>query len=47
MNGKYNPIPPTFSTEIRELLESLLDRNPETRPDIDAVLKTPIINQKV
>ena len=43
IRGAYNPIPATFSPEIRLLVKQMLDLRPESRPDVNKILNTPLI----
>ena len=37
------PIPPHFSQGLRDIISSMLKRNPEERPNIENIMATPIM----
>jgi serine/threonine protein kinase len=43
----HPPIPDVYSEELRELVDSLLEKDPAKRPTIEGVLRTPIVAQHV
>lgn len=47
VRGKFNPIPPTFSKELKQLISKMLTKDANTRPSINAVLATPIIRVRL
>lgn len=47
VRGKYAPIPPTFSKELKQLISKLLTKDAKLRPSINAVLATPIIRSRL
>lgn len=47
LRGKYNPIPPTFSNEMKQLVGRMLTKDSRNRPSIRAILSTPLIRNKL
>ena len=45
--GNYPPIPSQYSSELSNLINSILNREADERPDIKALLKVPIIRSRV
>lgn len=45
--GKYQPIPNTFSKELSQLINNMLQLKPKSRPNCDKILKYPIIVRKI
>lgn len=43
VRGIYNPIPSTFSSEMKSLIAAMLSVQTERRPDVNSILKMPII----
>ncbi|OHT03030.1 hypothetical protein TRFO_29690 [Tritrichomonas foetus] len=43
VRGKFSPIPPTFSNELKQLIQRMLTKDSNLRPSINAILATPII----
>jgi NIMA (never in mitosis gene a)-related kinase 1/4/5 len=46
VRGVYNPIPTTWSQEIRSLIKALLEVQIERRPDVNKILKMPVIQKR-
>ncbi len=44
-SGRFAPIPACFSAELRALSEDLLQRDPERRPTLDALLARPFVRR--
>jgi NIMA (never in mitosis gene a)-related kinase 1/4/5 len=38
VSGKYDPLPPTYSAALRELVYNLLSKQPEKRMSIDEII---------
>lgn len=47
IQGNYPPIPSQYSTEISDLLSHMLEQNAKGRYDINQVLTTPIIFERI
>ena len=47
VRGAYNPIPSTYSQELRNLIKQMLDIRVESRPDFNKILKMPVIQRRV
>lgn len=47
VRGKFSPIPPTFSKELKQLIQRMLTKDANIRPSINAVLATPIIRSRL
>ncbi|CAI2360818.1 unnamed protein product [Moneuplotes crassus] len=45
--GLYQPIPKKYSTELSNLVRSLLKANPDKRPDCDDIISMPSIVKKI
>lgn len=45
--GKFQPIPNTFSKELSQLINNMLQLKPKTRPNCDKILRYPIIMRKI
>ena len=43
--GKYSPVPSHFSKDIKNLIEMMLQTEPDKRPTVDELLKYPCIQQ--
>lgn len=39
VTGKYTPLPATFSLPLRELVDNMLSKDPETRMDINQIVE--------
>jgi serine/threonine protein kinase len=47
IGSDYAPINPTYSSQLREIIEQCLNKNPEKRPSTkDLITKKNIINKK-
>lgn len=44
--GVYEPLPQTFSAPLRDLATSMLARNPNERPSVQAILRHSLIRQR-
>ncbi|KAH9286707.1 Serine/threonine-protein kinase Nek1 [Echinococcus granulosus] len=47
ISGRYPPISPKFSNDLRNLIARLFQRNPRERPGITAILKYPIVHSRI
>lgn len=47
MKGQYSPIPNIYSTELKNLVASLLKINPMDRPTTNEILNMPIIQERI
>ena len=47
MRGKYNPPPAIFSAELRGLIADMLNRDPSKRPNINEVLRRPVLQNRI
>eukprot|EP00347_Sterkiella_histriomuscorum_P017105 403350648 len=47
VRGAYNPLPSTFSTELKNLVGSLINTNEKLRPDVNQILNKPIIQNRI
>jgi NIMA (never in mitosis gene a)-related kinase len=47
IRGRYTPIPSTYSKELQDLVDRMLTKEPEKRPTINEVLKTPFIRDRL
>ena len=47
VRGVYNPLPSTFSKEIKDLVKVMLDVRPESRPDVNKILSMPVIQRRI
>lgn len=47
IQGQYAPVPSHFSKNINALLSSMLQRDPAKRPNINQLLKSPIISDRI
>eukprot|EP00698_Gefionella_okellyi_P017900 TRINITY_DN5309_c0_g1_i1.p1 TRINITY_DN5309_c0_g1~~TRINITY_DN5309_c0_g1_i1.p1 ORF type:complete len:968 (-),score=200.79 TRINITY_DN5309_c0_g1_i1:40-2943(-) len=47
LRGVYPPIPDSYSQGLRELIDWMLQKRPEDRPDIDAVLSFPCVKDRI
>ena len=47
MRGKYTPPPTIFSEELRGLIADMLNRDPSKRPNINEVLKRPVMQNRI
>eukprot|EP00761_Pharyngomonas_kirbyi_P014472 gb/GECH01014502.1/.p1 GENE.gb/GECH01014502.1/~~gb/GECH01014502.1/.p1 ORF type:complete len:520 (+),score=163.89 gb/GECH01014502.1/:1-1560(+) len=47
LKGKYPPIPEQYSSELRELIDSMLQLNPENRPTIQHILSLPFLKSRL
>ena len=45
--GLYHPIPKTFSTDLSNLVRSLLKANPDKRPTCEEILQMPSVRKKI
>lgn len=45
--GKFAPIPNTFSKELSQMINNMLQLKPKSRPSCDKMLRYPIILKKV
>jgi len=45
--GNYSPIPKQYSTELQNLVDSLLQLDPFRRPNINGILENPIIQERI
>ena len=41
--GKYKPIPPMYSTDLRKLIAKMLSKDPSKRPTIDEILNSSLL----
>ena len=47
MRGKYPPPPSSYSAELRALITDMLNRDPAKRPNINQVLRRPVMQQRI
>ena len=47
IQGKYADVPVHFSKAIPNLLSSMLNKDPNKRPNINSILKFPIIQERI
>lgn len=47
VRGVYNPVPSSFSLEIKNLIKSLLEVRAERRPDVNKILALPVIQKRI
>jgi NIMA (never in mitosis gene a)-related kinase len=47
VRGAYNPIPSSYSSELKSLIGSLLNTNERMRPDVNKVLSLPIMQNRI
>ena len=47
VRGAYNPLPSCFSAELKSLIGQLLNTNEKLRPDVNKILATPIIQNRI
>jgi NIMA (never in mitosis gene a)-related kinase len=47
VRGAYNPIPSSYSSEMKSLIGSLLNTNERMRPDVNKVLSLPIMQNRI
>jgi NIMA (never in mitosis gene a)-related kinase len=47
LRGEYNPLPGSFSKDIRKLIIEMLTVDPSKRPSISTVLKNPLIKSRI
>ncbi|KAG9391702.1 Nek1 Ser/Thr kinase-like [Carpediemonas membranifera] len=47
LRGAYPPVSSRYSKELRDLVSSMLTKNPRSRPTINQILKTTIIRQRI
>eukprot|EP00002_Diphylleia_rotans_P015302 TRINITY_DN2973_c0_g1_i2.p1 TRINITY_DN2973_c0_g1~~TRINITY_DN2973_c0_g1_i2.p1 ORF type:complete len:674 (-),score=153.03 TRINITY_DN2973_c0_g1_i2:1056-3077(-) len=47
LRGVYPPIPQQYSTDLRSLIDAMLQLNPDDRPTIDQILSLPFIQKRV
>ena len=47
IQGKYADVPTHFSKAIPNLLSSMLNKDPNKRPNINSILKFPIIQERI
>ena len=47
LQGKYAPIPTTFSKELAQLVNLMLQLKPKNRPTSEKLLKMPIVQRKM
>jgi len=43
VRGIYNPIPSSFSSEIKNLIKQMLEIRTDKRPDVNKILAMPLI----
>jgi NIMA (never in mitosis gene a)-related kinase 1/4/5 len=43
IRGVYNPLPSSFSPEIKNLVKQMLEIRTELRPDVNKILSMPLI----
>ena len=43
VRGIYNPIPSSYSPEIKSLIKSMLEIRIDLRPDVNKILSMPVI----
>lgn len=47
LRGKYQPIPPQYSQNVRGLIDRMLQKNHKDRPSINQIIKLPFIRIKL
>ena len=47
IRGKYTPIPAQYSQDLRNLVDAMLTKEPEKRPNINQILTLPFIKSKL
>ncbi|CAF1068990.1 unnamed protein product [Adineta steineri] len=47
VRGSFNPIPATFSTDLRGIITLMLKREPRERPSVNTILKKPFIYRRI
>ncbi|CAM4777694.1 unnamed protein product [Rotaria magnacalcarata] len=47
VRGSFNPIPPKFSADLRNLIASMLKREPRERPSVNTILRKPFIYRRI
>ena len=47
LRGSYTPIPLHFSSDVRELIDKMLQKDPKDRPSIDQILEMPFIMNRI
>ncbi|KAH7823825.1 putative Protein kinase RNA-like endoplasmic reticulum kinase-like B (PERK-like B) [Monocercomonoides exilis] len=47
LRGSYPPISPQYSADLRNLIASMLNKNPRQRPTINNILKLPIMQKRI
>ena len=43
VRGVYNPIPSSYSPELKSLIKDMLQVQPDRRPDVNKILKLPLL----
>lgn len=47
LKGSYPPIPSHYSMDMRQLIKTLLQVQPQTRPDTSQILDMPIVQKRI
>lgn len=47
VRGAFNPLPSSFSSEMKNLVGSLINTNERLRPDVNQILAKPIIQNRI
>ena len=47
ITGRYAPIPSQFSTNVRDLIDGMLQLNPEERLSVDQIIEMPFVRNKL
>lgn len=47
VRGVYNPIPAQYSPELKNLIKQMLEIRTEMRPDVNKILKMPLIQRRI
>jgi NIMA (never in mitosis gene a)-related kinase len=47
VRGNYPSIPSQYSTDLKSLIKSMLNTNPNLRPNINQILSSPLINKRI
>ena len=47
VRGVYNPIPAQYSQEMKHLIKQMLEIRTEMRPDVNKILKMPLIQRRI
>jgi NIMA (never in mitosis gene a)-related kinase len=47
VRGIYNPIPSSFSPEIKNLIKQMLEIRTDKRPDVNKILAMPLIQKRI